>query len=139
MIEFEVFVLDISAIKTPINFGGSAQVAQTIQHTSGIISERTSKTSDVQEKSLTAPAYEKVEKKPIEAQDLTQMTEAMNKFVQAMDANISFMVHEKSNQLMVQVIDRASDRVLKEFPSSEFLDTIAAIRDYVGILLDKKI
>ena len=40
---------------------------------------------------------------------------------------------------MVQIVDQSNDKVLKEFPSREFLDTMAAIRDYVGILLDKKI
>lgn len=131
--------MDISAVKTLGDVGGSAYVAQTTPRTQAVDNELTSKTGDVGDKSVTAPTDGKVKKKPADLQEVTQMTEAMNKFVQAMDANIRFTIHEKSNQLMVQVVDQANNKVLKEFPSSEFLDTIAAIRDYVGILLDKKI
>lgn len=67
------------------------------------------------------------------------MTNAMNKFVEAINSNIRFTVHERTKELMVQVVDQINNRVLKEFPPHEFLDTAAAIRSYVGILLDKKI
>ena len=131
--------MDIGAVKNPIDFGGSAQMAQKAPLSRAVDNELTPKTEDVSDKSVTATTDEKVHRKPVDLKHLTQMTEAMNKFVQAMDANIRFKIHEKSNQLMVQVVDQTKNIVLKEFPSSEFLDTIAAIRDYVGILLDKKI
>lgn len=127
-----------AAVKNPVDFGGSAK-AQIIPNKQTVDSNLVSKTDDVTDKLATDATSEKVNKKPVELKDLTQMTEAMNKFVQAMDVNIRFMVHEKSKQLMVQVVDQTNNKVLKEFPSSEFLDTMAAIRDYVGILLDKKI
>lgn len=131
--------MDISAVKTTVDFGGSTQVAQTTSRTQAIVSVPTLRTGVVADESVTALTDDKVKKKPTDLKELTQMAEAMNKFVQAMDAQIRFKVHEKSNQLMVQVIDQANNIVLKEFPSSEFLDTVAAIRDYVGILLDKRI
>lgn len=131
--------MDISLVKNFIDFGSSANLAQKNPSTQSVVSVPLEKTGDVSDKSVTAPTDEKVHKKPVNLQDLTQMTEAMNKFIQAMDANIRFTIHEKSNRLMVQVIDQVNGNVIKEFPSSEFLDTIAAIRDYVGILLDKKI
>ena len=129
--------MDISAVKNPIDFG-VANPAQKNLAPQSIV--KTSTEDDVTNKPLTAPTNGIVHKSPDDSQEeVTQMTEALNKFFQAMDANIRFTIHEKSNQLMVQVVDRANDKVLKEFPPSEFLDTIAAIRDYVGILLDKKI
>lgn len=131
--------MDISSVKNPIDFGGSANLTQKNSATQPVVNVPTEKSADATDRSLTAQTDDKVLKKPANLQDVTQMTEAMNKFVQAMDANIRFTVHEKSNQLMVQVVDKANDKVLKEFPSGEFLDTMAAIRDYVGILLDKKI
>ncbi|SDG16985.1 flagellar protein FlaG [Desulfosporosinus hippei DSM 8344] len=131
--------MDISAVKIPVDLISSAQVGQTTSRTVAVANELASKMGEGTDKSLTALSDDKVKKKPVDLHDVTQMTEAMNKFIQAMDANIQFEVHEKTNQLMVQVVDRANNKVLKEFPSSEFLDTMAAIRDYVGILLDKKI
>lgn len=131
--------MDINLANNFIDFGGSANVARKPPAAQSVDSVPTEKRDDVGDKSVTATTDEKVHKKPVDANHLTEMTEAMNKFVQAMDANIRFKIHEKSHQLMVQVVDQTNNRVLKEFPSSEFLDTIAAIRDYVGILLDKKI
>ncbi|MDO0821822.1 flagellar protein FlaG [Desulfosporosinus nitroreducens] len=131
--------MDISAVKNPVGMGASVNLVQTNTTTQTVGSVPTEKSGDVTDKMLTDPTDDKVKNKPVDLKDLAQMTEAMNKFVQAMEANIRFVVHEKSNQLMVQVVDQANNKVLKEFPSAEFLDTIAAIRDYVGILLDKKI
>lgn len=131
--------MDIIAVNNPKDLGGSANLTQKNPATQPVVNLSTEKPGEITNNWLTAPTDEKVHKKPANLQDVTQMTEAMNKFVQAMDVNIRFTIHEKSNQLMVQVVDQANDKVLKEFPSGEFLDTMAAIRDYVGILLDKKI
>ncbi|SHH67053.1 flagellar protein FlaG [Desulfosporosinus lacus DSM 15449] len=130
--------MDIVAVKNPIDFGISNQVAQTTTLTQAVDSDLTNKTGDVADMSVTAITGES-NQRPTVFQELTQKTEAMNKFVKAMDTNIHFKIHEGTNQLMVQVVDQESNKVLKEFPPTEFLDTIAAIRDYVGILLDKKI
>lgn len=131
--------MDISSVKNSIDLGGSSALAQKNPATQPIANLSNVKPADKPDKSITASTDEKNYNKPVNLQEVIHMTEAMNKFVQAMDANIRFTVHEKLNQLMVQVVDQTNQKVLKEFPSAEFLDTMAAIRDYVGILLDKKI
>ncbi|TGE39974.1 flagellar protein FlaG [Desulfosporosinus fructosivorans] len=131
--------MDIGAVKNPVDFDISRQVAQTNPLTQAVDSGLTDKMGNVADKSITVQTDGKIDKRPTNLQEVTQMTEAMNKFVKAIDTNIHFMLHEGTDQLIVQVIDQDSNKVLKEFPPSEFLDTIAAIRDYVGILLDKKI
>lgn len=131
--------MDISGVKTPVELASSAYVAQTIPRMQPVVSVPAVKTDNVVDELVTAPTDDKVNKKSVNLQSVTQMTEAMNKFVEAMDANIRFTVHQKTNELMVQVVDQTNNKVLKEFPSHEFLDTMAAIRGYVGMLLDKKI
>ncbi|HWQ73564.1 MAG TPA: flagellar protein FlaG [Desulfitobacteriaceae bacterium] len=71
--------------------------------------------------------------------DVKNITQEMNKFLQLLNADLKFQLHEGTKQLMVQVIDTKTQKVLKEFPPHELLDTIAKIRDYVGVLLDKKV
>ena len=71
-------------------------------------------------------------------EDAEHITREMNKFFQLIDANLQFAMHEKTKQLMVQVVDTKENKVLREFPSHELLDTMANIREYVGIMLDKK-
>lgn len=72
-------------------------------------------------------------------EELKTMSAAMNRFVQMLNADLQFEVHSQSKQLMVRFVDVRQNKVLKEFPSKEFLDMVSSIRDYVGVLVDKKI
>lgn len=81
----------------------------------------------------------KTDKKAVKIEDVQQMTDAMNHFLSVSNANMQVSLHEKTNALMVRFVDTKNGQVLKEFPSHEFLDTMANIREYVGILLDKKV
>lgn len=71
-------------------------------------------------------------------EQLNELTEAMNKFMDSLNADLQFAVHEKTQQLMVRLVDVKSQKVIKEFPSREFLDTIAKIRENIGAFLDKR-
>lgn len=131
--------MDISAVKVSAGVSGSANLVQTTPRIQAVASATTANTANVVDKLVTTPTDDKENKKPPKLQDVQKMTEAMNQFVEAMDSNIRFVIHQKTNELMVQVIDQANNKVLKEFPSHEFLNTVAAIRSYVGMLLDKKV
>lgn len=68
-----------------------------------------------------------------------KVSKEMNRFMRLLNSNIRFVLHEKTNTLIVQVVDNKDNTILKEFPPHELLDTKAKIREYVGILLDKHI
>ncbi|MHB8125585.1 MAG: flagellar protein FlaG [Desulfitobacteriaceae bacterium] len=70
--------------------------------------------------------------------EISQITDRLNKFMEKIDTDLRFELHDKTNRVMVQVVDSKDQRVIKEFPPHELLDTLAAISDYVGVLLDKK-
>lgn len=131
--------MDIGAIKTPTDFGGAANVAQKTPRAQAVVSALTANTGGTTAKAGATITDDKGNKKPAKLQDVQKTTEAMNQFFEAMNINIRFQIHQKTNELMVQVVEQANNKVIKEFPSHEFLDTIAAIRSYVGMLLDKKI
>lgn len=78
------------------------------------------------------------EEKPLDKKELSELTSEMNKFLELVNSDIQFVLHEKTQRLMVRVVDVRENKVLKEFPPHEMLDTLAKIRDYVGLLLDKK-
>ncbi|SCM83659.1 Flagellar protein FlaG [uncultured Sporomusa sp.] len=71
-------------------------------------------------------------------QDVAKATDNLNKIMQLVNADLKFEIHEKTQRLMVRLVDTKTDKVLKEFPPHELLDTLGAIREYIGILLDKK-
>ena len=72
-------------------------------------------------------------------EDLETVAADLSDFMQSLNTDIEFSIHEKSGRMMVKVVDTKTQDVLKEFPPEELLDTIGAIRDYVGALLDKKV
>ena len=125
--------MDLSAITTSTDFGAAIE---TKPNTQASISN-----SDkvVGGKTEAISVGDKDDKKTAKQEDVKKTTETMNQFLEAMNVNIRFKIHQKTNELMVQIIDQSNNKVLKEFPPHEFLDTIAAIRNYVGMLLDKKI
>lgn len=69
--------------------------------------------------------------------DISQITNGLNMFMNTINTDLQFKIHEGSGQLMIQFVDRKAQQVIKEFPPHELLDTLAVIRDYVGVLLDK--
>jgi len=68
-----------------------------------------------------------------------QLTKQLNEFFRKINASLEFEIHEKTDRLIVKFVDKKEDKVIKEFPPRELLDTLAAIQEYVGILLDKKV
>jgi len=77
-------------------------------------------------------------KKELSKEQINKVKEDLNHFMKLIDSDIQFAVHEKSKQLMVQVVDMKENKVIKEFPSHEMLNIMANIKEYVGVLLDKR-
>ena len=77
--------------------------------------------------------------KTLKKEDLVDINNALNKFMSVINADIQFEINDRTKQLMVQVVDTKDSKVLREFPSHEMLNVLANIREYVGILLDKKV
>lgn len=74
----------------------------------------------------------------LETEDAKELTQALNKFFQSMNADLHFEIHEDTQRMIVQLVNTAEQKVLKEFPPRDFLDMVAKIREYVGALLDKR-
>jgi len=129
--------MDISALNINVNSAATpTPVAKPISDSqTGIPSNK----SEFAVNATVDSSDKKTEKKSVNIEDVQQMSEAMNHFLQVSNADMQVTLHEKTNELMVQFVDTKNGQVLKEFPSHEFLDTMANIREYVGILLDKKI
>lgn len=75
---------------------------------------------------------------PFTKEELAAVAADLSDFMQSLNTHIEFSIHEKSGRMMVKVVDTKTQDVLKEFPPEKLLDTIGAIREYVGVLLDKK-
>ena len=68
-----------------------------------------------------------------------QMTDSMNTFLESANTQLRFKFHEKLNEYYVTIVDSTTDEVIREIPSKKLLDIHAAMREFVGLLVDRKI
>ena len=76
---------------------------------------------------------------PPSLSDLEDAALVLEDTVRAFNQRLSFVLHEDSGRMQVQVIDNVTREVVRELPPTEVLDTVARIRQAVGLLLDKKV
>lgn len=46
--------------------------------------------------------------------------------------------HDETNRVTIKIVDKNSDKVIKEFPAEETLDMIAKVWELAGVFLDEK-
>ncbi|MBF0409918.1 MAG: flagellar protein FlaG [Candidatus Riflebacteria bacterium] len=71
-------------------------------------------------------------------EELNQALDTANKTANAFDRSLRFKLHEKTKEYMISVVDTKTDKVIREIPPKEFLDMLAKMRDYIGMIFDKK-
>ncbi|MFD0943843.1 flagellar protein FlaG [Savagea faecisuis] len=68
-----------------------------------------------------------------------QMADSMNHFLETVDTQLRFKYHDKLNEYYVTIVDSKTDKVVREIPSKKLMDIHAAMREYIGLLVDQKI
>lgn len=72
-------------------------------------------------------------------EQVVEIVDGMNKFLQPSSSSLKFEYHEALNEYFVTVVDEVTKEVIKEIPSKKLLDMYAAMTEYVGLMVDKKI
>ncbi|MCM3391450.1 MULTISPECIES: flagellar protein FlaG [Cytobacillus] len=75
----------------------------------------------------------------IKEEKVSEVVESMNEFLQASHTSLKFVLHEELNEYYVTLVDDLTQEVVKEIPSKKMLDMYAAMTDFVGLMVDKKI
>ncbi|SDM43370.1 flagellar protein FlaG [Psychrobacillus sp. OK028] len=73
------------------------------------------------------------------AEKAKKMTASMNRFMESTNTNLRFQFHEELQEYYVTIVDSKTDEVVKEIPSKKLMDIYAAMRDFLGVLVDHKI
>jgi len=68
-----------------------------------------------------------------------KMTESLNKFLETTSTKLRYEYHEKLNKYYVTLVDKQTDEIVQEIPNKKLMDMHAAMLDFVGVLIDKKI
>ncbi|WP_394188496.1 flagellar protein FlaG [Paenisporosarcina quisquiliarum] len=76
---------------------------------------------------------------PLPAEKAKKMTESINRFMETTNTNLRFQYHEDLKEYYVTIVDSKTNELVKEIPSKKLMDIYAAMRDFLGIMVDRKI
>ncbi|MCP3740178.1 flagellar protein FlaG [Rossellomorea sp. BNER] len=82
---------------------------------------------------------EHLKEKPVTKEKLEKVIQGMNEFLQASNTHLKFEFHEGLQEYYVTIVDDISHEVIKEIPSKKLLDMHAAMTEFIGLMVDKKI
>ena len=82
---------------------------------------------------------ESAEQDYLPPEKVKKMTDSMNRFLESTNTNLRFQYHEELEEYYVTIVDSTTDEVIKEIPSKKLMDIYAAMRDFLGVLVDHKI
>lgn len=82
------------------------------------------------------------EEKLIKEEDkerVSKVVDGLNDFLSPTHTSLKFKYHDELNEYYVTLVDDKTNEIVREIPSKKMLDIYAAMKDYIGIMIDKKI
>ncbi|MGS2778865.1 flagellar protein FlaG [Robertmurraya sp. GLU-23] len=98
--------------------------------------------NEVNREVTVVPKFEVSEEKFLNDEDknkVSKVVEGLNDFLTPAQTSLKFEYHEDLNEYYVTLVDDKTNEVVREIPSKKLLDIYAAMKDYIGIMIDKKI
>ncbi|WP_242661386.1 flagellar protein FlaG [Alkaliphilus metalliredigens] len=77
-------------------------------------------------------------KKEVDQERLMPIIDQANKSFEAFDRRFEFSFHEKTNAIMIKVIDRNNDEVIREIPPEKLVNMMANMLEVAGLLIDER-
>lgn len=76
-------------------------------------------------------------RKTVSTADLQKTVEKLN--VEMSRTECRYSLHEKTNRVMISIVDKETKEVIKEFPVEEALDRISKALELAGLIVDEKL
>ena len=61
-----------------------------------------------------------------------------NQTMQDQGRSLEFKIHEKTNEVIVKIIDTSTKEVIREIPSEKILDMFANMLELAGLIVDER-
>jgi flagellar protein FlaG len=81
----------------------------------------------------------KSQEETISKEKTEKIISSLNDFLKASNTHLKFEFHDELKEYYVAIVDDTTNEVVKEIPSKKLLDMYAAMTDYLGLLVDRKI
>lgn len=69
---------------------------------------------------------------------LKKVIEEANDKLKMVNKKFSYKIHDKTNEIMVKIINSDTGDIIKEIPPEKNLDMIAKLRELAGIMIDER-
>ncbi|UTR11754.1 flagellar protein FlaG [Evansella sp. LMS18] len=92
---------------------------------------------DTSSRKAEAESYEKSREWTLE--ELTDKVEAFNQLMLTQNTSLRYEQHDKLDRMVISIVDKETDEIVKEIPPREFLDMISSMLEFAGIIIDEKI
>ncbi|WP_409252005.1 flagellar protein FlaG [Bacillus sp. SCS-153A] len=76
---------------------------------------------------------------PVTNERIKEVVQGMNEFLSHSKTHLKFEYHEKLKEYYVTIVDDTSKEIVKEVPAKRVLDMYAAMTEFVGLMVDKKV
>ena len=135
----------IEAIKTGVTYQGST--AQTEDKSSVSNTANTTAATDQAEHGDVTTGQATVETSDLDKTEQEEKQKAASKQIRktideinrkAVNSEAIFGIHDKTNRVMIKIIDKDTKKVIKEYPPEKTLDMIAKIWETAGLMVDEK-
>jgi flagellar protein FlaG len=71
--------------------------------------------------------------------NIRETMDSLEKLITRFNRRFEFVLDEQINRIVVKVIDRDTDKLIKEIPPEEIQHLIARLRETMGLLVDEEI
>jgi flagellar protein FlaG len=75
------------------------------------------------------------------AQDKIKLTNSLDiadKLAKAFNKAIKFQIHDETEKLVVEIVDRETGNVIKQIPPEEMLRIAESVQEFLGLVVDEK-
>lgn len=72
-------------------------------------------------------------------ENIQQVINGLNKFLEPNNTHLKFELHDELNEYYVTIVNNQTNEVVREIPSKKVLDIYAAMTEFLGFIVDKKI
>ena len=72
-------------------------------------------------------------------EEMEKIVQGMNDFLKPSNTHLKFEFHDELQEYYVSIVDNITQEVVKEIPPKKLLDMYAAMTQFMGVLMDKKI
>ncbi|KRQ87067.1 flagellar protein FlaG [Caloramator mitchellensis] len=91
----------------------------------------------VEKQQIENQAKEKEPKEKFNRKDIEKAVEKANEYL-SNTTHLKFEIHEKTNDVMIKIINDKTGEILKEIPPKKIIDMIASMMEVFGIFVDEK-